>query len=68
MLSTNATLAISGGICMFLCGWLLYATLPRAGRPESAWTRTENRAVGVAMLVLILAFAGITMFAKGMFP
>jgi hypothetical protein len=58
-------LAMSGGVCLVLCGFLLYTTLPREGKPDSSWTRTETRAVSVAMLVLVLLFAGATMLAKG---
>ena len=58
-------LAISGTLCLLLCGFTLYKTMPREGRPPSAWTRTETRAVSVAMLVLVLLLGGITMLAKG---
>jgi hypothetical protein len=60
-------LAFSGTICLFLGGFTLYKTMPREGRPPSAWTRTETRAISIAMLVLVLLLAGITMVAKGIF-
>jgi hypothetical protein len=58
-------LAISGTIFLFLGGFTLYKTIPREGTPPSAWTRTETRAVSMAMLVLILLLGGITMLLKG---
>jgi hypothetical protein len=69
MLTTIARmiLAISGSICLLLCGFTLYKTMPREGRPPSAWTSTDTRAISVAMLVLILLLGGITMLAKGIF-
>ena len=60
-------LAMSGAVCLLLCGFLLYTALPREGKPASAWTRTETRAVSVAMLVLMLFFVGATMLVKGIF-
>ena len=59
-------LVISGTVCLLLCGLTLYKTMPRDGRPPSAWTSTETRAVSVAMLVLVLLLGGITMLAKGL--
>ena len=60
-------LTISGTICLFLGGFTLYKTIPREGRPPSALTRTETRAVSLAMLVLVLLLGGLTMLAKGIF-
>jgi hypothetical protein len=60
-------LAISGTICLFVAGFTLYKTMPRDGAPPSTWTRTETRAISLAMLVLVLVLAGITMVAKGVF-
>ena len=58
-------LALSGVLCLLLCVLTLYKTMPREGKPPSAWVRTETRAVSMAMLVLILLFGGITRLAKG---
>lgn len=62
---TNVILVLAGSTCLALCVLLAYKTLPRAGRPESSWTRTEARATATAMSVLILFFLGVTMFIKG---
>lgn len=66
MNATNSLFVILGFLCLLACAGLLYKTLPRAGRPDSAWIRTEARAVGMAMAVLALFFLGITMFLKGL--
>jgi hypothetical protein len=60
-------LILSGLGCLLLCGFTAYKTLPREGRPESFWTRTESRAVSVVMFILLLAFGGIVMVLKGIF-
>lgn len=62
---TNLILVLAGTTCLALCALLVYKTLPRAGRPESSWTRTETRATAIAMSVLVLFFLGLTMFVKG---
>lgn len=66
-MTTSAMFVIAGAICLFLSGFTMYQTMPRDGKPPSAWTKTEARAVSVAMLVLILLFAGITMLLEGIF-
>jgi hypothetical protein len=58
-------LALPGTLCLFLGGFTLYKTIPRDGRPPSSLTRTETRAVSLAMLVLILMLGGLTMLLKG---
>jgi hypothetical protein len=58
-------LALSGTLCLVLGGFTLYKTIPREGRPPTALTRTETRAVSLAMLVLVLMLGGITMLLKG---
>jgi hypothetical protein len=62
---TRMILAMFGVLSLLLCGFTLYKTMPRDGQPPSAWTRTETRAVSVAMLVLVLLLGGITMLLKG---
>lgn len=62
----HAMLAASGFVCLLLCGTLFYKTVPRAGRPDSEWTRTEGRATTTAMVVLFLLFAGLTMLLTGL--
>jgi hypothetical protein len=62
----SATILILSGLgCLLLCGFTAYKTFPREGRPESAWTKTENRALVVVMFMLLLLFGGITLLLKG---
>jgi len=60
-----STLLIMGGAGSLILSFLtLYQALPRDGRPISAWTRTEMRAMGTAILVMLLLVAGGTMLVK----
>ena len=63
----NLVLMFSGTACLLLGGGLLYKTMPRQGRPDSVWTRTEGRVMAIVMLVLMLLFAGVAMLLKGVF-
>ena len=64
---TSTILAALGGVCLFLSGFTLLGTMPREGRPPSAWTKTETRAVSTALLVITLLFAGVAMLLKSLF-
>jgi succinate dehydrogenase hydrophobic anchor subunit len=66
-MTASATLFAAGAICLALSGFMLYYTMPRDGRPPTAWTRTETRAMSTAMLFLLLFFSGIIMMLKGIF-
>lgn len=61
----NLVLISSGILCLLLGSGLLYMTLPREGRPESAWTKTEWRVISTVMSVLILVLGGIVTLLKG---
>lgn len=63
----NLVLVLSGALCLLLGGGLLFKTVPREGRPDSVWTRTEGRVITVVMSVLMLLFAGIALLLKGVF-
>jgi hypothetical protein len=63
----NVVLMLSGLLCLALGGGLLYKTMPREGRPDSVWTRTEGRVMTVVMSVLMLLFGGVAMLLKGVF-
>ena len=67
MMSASAMIGISGAACLFLAFFLFYTTVPREGKPPSAWTRTDTRATATAMLVLLLFFTGATLLAKSFF-
>ena len=64
-LSASLILITSGAACLGLCGLLLYAAVPRAGRRESSLVSTEGRATSVALLVIILLIAGFMLLVKG---
>lgn len=64
-MTASATLFSAGAICLGLSGCMLYYTVPREGRPPTAWTKTETRAMSTAMLFLLLFFSGIIMVLKG---
>jgi hypothetical protein len=63
-MSASAMLIIGGAGSLILSFLTLYQALPRDGKPMSAWTRTETRAMGTAILVMLLLVAGGTMLAK----
>lgn len=67
MITTSAILVTSGIVCLWLGGLMMYKLTPREGKPASSWTKTEFGAMSLAMFVLILLFAGITLLAKGIF-
>ena len=60
-------LIVAGAICVLLSGLMVYRLPPREGRPPSAWTRTETRAMASAMLTMILFCTGAVLVAKGIF-
>jgi hypothetical protein len=66
-MTDTAILLTAGIICVFFSALMVYKLPPREGRPASAWTRTEARAMSSAMLTLILFFTGAIMVAKAMF-
>ena len=67
MISASGILGVSGAVCVFLSMFLFHTSVPREGKPPSAWTRTETRAVASAMLVLALFLTGLTLLAKAIF-
>jgi hypothetical protein len=66
-MSANAMLVLAGAACVILGGFMLRLALPREGRPDSVWTRTETRAMSTTILVLVLILVGGTMLMKGIF-
>ena len=66
-MATHAILIVSGIICLLLCGLIFYKLAPRDGEPQSAWTSTDTRGTAVALGLLILLLAGISLVVKGIF-
>jgi hypothetical protein len=63
----SGILIISGVVCLAACGFLLYKLMPQEGQPPSPWTSTDTRGTAVALGLLVLLLAGISMVAKGLF-
>ena len=66
MIPTNAIFILSGLGCVFLSGFTLYAIVPREGKPSSAWTRTDSRATGMALVLVALFVLGGGLLMKGL--
>lgn len=58
-------LIFSGFICLALCGYLLHKLMPQEGKPPSPWTDTDTRGTAVALGLLVLMLAGVSMVIKG---
>lgn len=65
MISASAVFIVSGILCLFLSGFVMYKLMPREGRPASSWTKTEFGETGVALGQFILLVAGLALVAKG---
>ena len=63
-MGANATLVIAGVGCLIVTVFMLHRVLPREGQALSAWTRTEARAMGTALLLLALLIAGVVMLIE----
>jgi hypothetical protein len=63
-MGASATLVMAGAGCLIMTIFMLRLVLPREGKAPSAWTRTEMRAMGTAVLVMVLLIAGVVMLAK----
>ena len=66
-MGASATLIIAGAGCLMATAFMLRLVLPREGTALSAWTRTEIRAMGTALLLMVLLIAGGLMLAKAFF-
>ena len=66
-MTASAILMISGALCIYLSGQLMYSMKERAGKPAVRWTASFLGASSVAMSVIILLIGGLTMLAKGLF-
>ena len=66
-MGASATLIMAGAGCLIVTLFMLNLVLPREGKALSAWTRTEARAMGTAILMLGLMVASVVMLVKGSF-
>ena len=65
-MTASAILTISGAVCLYLSGQVMYSMMGRQGKPAGKWMATFLGASSVAMLVILLLLAGITLIAKGL--
>jgi hypothetical protein len=65
MVLQNATLVGSGLACLSFAGFVLYSVLPREGRPESVWTKTEMRSTLFALGLVTTVIFGIALVVRG---
>ena len=65
-MTTSAILTISGALCLYLSGQMMYSMMERRGKPASSWTASFLGASSIAMTVIILLIAGLTLVAKGL--
>ena len=65
MVLQNATLIGSGLACLSLAGFVMYSVLPREGRPESVWTKTEMRSTILALGLVATVIFGIALVVRG---
>ena len=63
-MGASITLVMSGAGCLILTVLLLQLALPREGKTPSAWARTEMRAMGTAILVIVLLASGALLLVK----
>jgi uncharacterized iron-regulated membrane protein len=64
MTGTSTILIIAGVLCLGLCGFALYKLRPQAGQ-QSRWVDTDTLGTAVALGLLILLLAGVSMVVKG---
>lgn len=65
-MTATTILTISGVLCVYLSGQVMYLMRERKNRPAAQWMTTFLGASSVAMLVIILLLAGLTLVAKGL--
>jgi len=63
-MSASTMLIMGGAGSLILSVLTLYRSIPRDGKPMSAWTRTEMRAMCTALLVMMLLISGGAMLVK----
>lgn len=66
-MTASAILMLSGALCIYVSGQLMYSMREREGKPAIRWTSSFLGASSVAMSVIILLIGGLTLVAKGLF-
>jgi hypothetical protein len=65
MILTQASLVFAGIACLCLSSFMIYAAMPRDGRPVSQWTATETRSTVFALTTVTLFVFGAGLVLKG---
>lgn len=65
MILTNVSLILAGIACLCVSTYLLYAAMPREGKPPTIWTATESRSTVFALVLVTLFIFGGGLMLKG---
>ena len=65
-MTASAILTITGAVCVYLSGQVMYSMMDRQGKPAGKWMTSFLGASSVAMFIILLLLAGITLIAKGL--
>jgi hypothetical protein len=65
MVLQNMSLVGAGIACLSFSGFVLYGVLPRQGKPESAWTKTELRSTFFALTLVTTIVFGLALVVRG---
>ena len=61
----SSVFVVSGLSCFALSIFIFYSCRPRPGKPPSPLVSTDSRAMNLAVGVVVLLLAGITLLGKG---
>jgi hypothetical protein len=67
MSAMSPMLVIAGGICLALTGFIMHKLRPRDGQTPSAWVNSDTKATTLAVSLLALFLAGVSLVVKGLF-
>lgn len=63
----STLMVIAGIVCLLLGGLAIYKLRPQEGRPPSRWTQTDGAGTAVALGLMVVLLAGISLLVKGIF-
>lgn len=66
MVLQNMSLVGAGVACLSFAGFVLYGVLPREGKPESVWTKTEMRSTIFALSLVTTIVFGLALVVRGL--
>ena len=65
MNANSVVLILAGIACLAVCGFAIVKLRPQDGKPASAWIDTDTKGTAMAMALLVLLIAGISLVLKG---